>query len=151
MSEELFDREKVKVVYTPRFNFARDASIGDYDKKKKRDVEAQKLISKLEQPAQWSFKGVLKAGKLERIQQITYPQINNGHTEKEGWGWQLDVSAVGSGSVDRLVLACKPNNIQITQKESKETVRVGRDDYKKIEATLTLAGTFRAIENVKKR
>jgi hypothetical protein len=146
-----FHKEKVQVVYTPRFNFARDASIGAYDKKKKRDVEAQKLISKLEQPADWNFDGVLSSkGTLERISKITYPRTNNGHQEDEGWGWQLDVSAVGSGSVDRLVLACKPKDITIQQKES-GTVKVGTEQYKKIEATLTLAGRFRAIENVKKR
>jgi hypothetical protein len=142
-----FEKQKVQVVYIPRFNFARDSSIGAYDKKKKRDVEAQRLISKLEQPNDWNFVGELSSkNTLERIREIQYPITNNGKKAKEGWCWQLDVERVGSGSEDRLVLACNPkDDVTIQQRES-GTVRVGRDDYKKIEATLTIRGTFRAIE-----
>jgi hypothetical protein len=135
----------VQVIYTPRFQFARDASIGDYDRK--HNGNAAKLISKLEKPADWSFDGVLSnKGALDRIREITYPRTNNGKLEKkEVWSCQLDVADVGSGSKDRLVLACRPGDVAIAQRES-GTVPVGREEYKKIEATLTLHGTFRAIE-----
>ncbi len=140
-----FDKEKVQVVYTTRFNFTRDASIGAYDKKKKRQVEADKLINKLERD-DWNFVGVLSSkNALERIREIIYPRTNNGHEAKEGWCWQLDTDK-GAGSEDRLVLACKPkDDVTIQQRES-GTVKVGRDDYKKIDATLTIRGTLRAIE-----
>jgi hypothetical protein len=150
MTKQNFEKQKVQVVYTTRFAFTNDATIAAYDKKKG-GTPAQSLINTIKKmPDDFRLTGELdKTGKLARITQILFPQINNGHVEKEGWGWQLDVKEVGSGSKGRLVLACKPGaNVTIVQKES-GTAKVGKEDYKKIEATITLDGTFRAIADSK--
>jgi transposase len=116
-----------------------------YDKKKKRQEEAEKLISKLKRD-DWNCVGELSSkGTLARIKEIIYPRTNNGHQAKEGFCWQLDIDK-GAGSEDRLVLACKPNDDVTIQQRESGTVKVGTDDYKNIEATLTIRGTFRAIE-----
>jgi hypothetical protein len=151
MTKQNFEKQKVQVQYTPRFTFANNATIAAYDKKKG-GSPAQDLIDKIKKmPDDFTFTGELdKTGKLAKIAKITFPQINNGHVEQEGWGWQLDVKEVGSGSKSRLVLACKPGaNVTIAQKEADKPVRIGKEDYKVIQATLTLNGTFRAIENSK--
>src|ERR1700755_2268771 len=109
MTKQNFEKQKVQVVYKPSFDFTADATVAAYDKKKG-GTPAQSLINKIKKMADdFTFFGELdKSGKLAKITKITFPQLNNGHVEKEGWGWQLDVKEVGSGSKARLVLACKP-------------------------------------------
>jgi hypothetical protein len=144
-----FDKQKVQVVYKITYNFTADPTVAAYDKKKG-GTPAADLIRTIKGKAnEFNFVGELKDGKLDKITKISFPTFNNSHMEAEGWAWQLDVKEVGSGSKSRLVLACKPStHVTIAQKES-GTVKVGKEDYKKIEATITLRGKFRAIANSK--
>lgn len=149
MTTQNFDKQKVQVIYKPTFNFTANATVAAYDTKKGGSTAADLIRTITGSPNDFIFDGVLKGEKLDKIAKITFPRLNNGHVESEGWSWQLDVKEVGSGSKARLVLACKPGtNVTIQQKES-GTVKVGKDDFKKIEATIALTGTFRAIANAK--
>ena len=144
-----FDKQKVQVVYKITFNFTADATVAAYDKKKGGTPAADLIRTIKGKAKEFNFVGELKDGKLAKITQVSFPTFNNSHMENEGWAWQLDVKEVGSGSKSRLVLACKPStHVTIAQKES-GTVKVGKEDYKKIEATITLRGEFRAIANSK--
>ena len=137
-----FEKDKVQVTFEVKtFTFTSDKTVAKYGDK------ATKLVTKFKDNAQWGFVGVLDKGKVTRVSGVTYPGGNNGHVATEGWCWQLDAAALGSGSKDRLVMACKANNVAISSQKEDGTVKVGTDVYKKVKAELTITGTFRVVEN----
>ena len=136
------EKEKIQVLCEVKtFNFTSDKTVAKYGDK------ATKMVTAFKKNEAWAFTCVVEKGKVARVSAITYPAGYNGHTAAEGWCWQLDAAAVGSGSKDRLVAACKANNVAINSQKEDGTVKVGTDVYKKIKVELTVTATFRVIEN----
>lgn len=146
MSFQLFSDAKVKVEYTAKFALTEDSTVKKYGSK------ATSIINAVKKDALWSFDGEVdkKKKQLTRIKGINYPKVNNGHQATEGWCWQLDADTKGTSSQDRLVLACKPGDVGISQKES-GTVKVGTEMYTLVKAEITVKGSFRTISKSHKR
>ena len=141
MTKQNFEKEKLQIWYIPKFTFTSDNTVTE---------NAKKLIEKLKNPDDWNFVGAAKKDGLDRITTYKAPVTHNGHVESEGWSWQADVETMGSGSKARLVLACKPNNIKVTEQKAEGEATVGKDKYKIIKAHIEVVGKFRYIPDSKK-